>query len=821
MKTFDLPQITGGKYIRKTFDEDIKFLITDSRKPVLSPKALFFAIRGERHDGHRYLADLYAQGVRQFVVERQLSGTESEALPEANVLLVENSVDALQKIASRHRRGFEYPLVAVTGSNGKTIVKEWLAKLLGSETSVVRNPGSYNSQIGVPLSVWEMAEGFGYAVFEAGISKLGEMRKLWEILRPDIGIFTNIGPAHDEGFENRLHKIKEKIRLFEGCRKIVFRADQTEVRQALEQKFEPDTLLSWTTENDISADFRFRAEDSPSGSRIEARCGEADEFFAFPFRDEASVENILHVLALLLSEGFPVEKLRQGLVKLQPVSMRLELKKAVGRSYLIDDSYNNDRAGLRRALDLLVRIRQKKKKTLILSDMRESGLPPEKLYPEIADIVNGSGISRFIGIGEEIREFGMLFPADAVFFGSTEEFLRNTRSLNLKDEIILVKGAREMRFERIVRKLEEKAHGTRLEVNLDAITHNLNFYRSRLRPETKIMVMVKAFGYGNGGQEIADLLQYHRVDYLGVAYADEGVSLRQQGIRIPIMVMNTSEVDFENILEYDLEPEIYSFDILRDFSEFMENTDKKVKVHLKVDTGMRRLGFASDKGIELARTLKKTPALEVASVFSHLAGADGPEHVAFSARQVRELNGFYDDFCAVYGKRPMRHTLNSAGIVRFPEYQFDMVRLGIGLYGVEANGELQEHLRNVSSLKTVISQIRNIPAGESVGYSRKGRFERDGRIATVAIGYADGFRRVFGNGNARMLVNGRLAPTVGNICMDMCMIDITGIEAEVGDEVTVFGETPTVSRLADDASTIAYEILTDIGQRVKRVFITE
>ena len=816
--TFSLmSEITGGKLIQLIKDEPVEYLLTDSRKLTINKAAVFFAIRGERHDGHLFLKDLYDKGIRQFVVEHAIDPVE---FSEANILEVKSSIAALQLLAGTHRAGFDIPVVGITGSNGKTIVKEWLSQLLFPKMKVVKSPKSYNSQIGVPLSVWQMNKVHEVAIFEAGISLPGEMQNIQKVMSPQTGIFTNIGTAHDEGFAGRREKILEKSLLFKNSERIIFCSDHMEVREVLEEKFDTAVLFSWGTSLDSNIQVRRLLKESNSSVLNLSYKGKQAEF-TLPFRDDASIENCMHCIAYLLLESFSPAYIQQQINLLDTVSKRLELKQAINECYLIDDSYNNDFAGLQIALDFMGQQKQKDKKTVVLSDLLQTGLKEALLYKNVAALLKHRGIARLVGIGPAISENRGCFEMPATFYENTEAFLTSFERKDFEKELILIKGARNFRFGRIVNLLQQKMHGTVLEINLDALTNNLNFYRSRLSTGTKLMVMVKAFAYGSGSQEVANLLQYHRVDYLAVAYADEGVVLRENGITIPVMVMNAAPANFAQLTRHHLEPEIYSIAQLKSWLNFIDNEDKPAPVHLKLDTGMHRLGFEPNDLDQLITIIKSRPGLKVASIFTHLAGSDEVLHNEFSHQQACNFKEMTSKIMAQTGIRPLLHILNSPGIIRFPEYHFDMVRLGIGLYGVEVNKMFQQQLIPISTLKTTISQIKQLKKGESVGYGRKGVAKSDITIATIAIGYADGFNRKFSNGKGHVLVSGREAPVIGNVCMDMTMIDITGIQAEEGDEVIIFGKDRPISALAAEIDTIPYEILTNVSERVKRVFFSE
>lgn len=816
-----IPAITGGRVLNIIEDRPVEHLLTDSRKLIITPESVFFAVRGERHDGSRFIPELFQRGIRQFVVETAV-GLSEELIKNSNMIIVKNSLEALQQIAAYKRSLFQIPVIGITGSNGKTIIKEWLYEALSSQLKIVKSPKSYNSQLGAPLSVWLMNQTHELGIFEAGISKPGEMEKLQKIIQPTVGIFTNIGAAHDEGFSSERQKINEKIKLFNSCKTIIYNRDYQEIHNALVEAFDRNNvqLFSWSLKGDadIRATSIVRENDF---SRLALQYEGKTLHFDAPFTDGASIENCMHCIAYMLFENFSHTLIQKSLNHLQNVSMRLELKQGVNNSYVIDDSYNNDLAGLQVALDFLNQQRQREKKTAILSDILQSGIPSGELYKRVALLLKEKRIHRLIGIGEEISSNRRLFDMECEFFPSTETFLREFKSSRFENELILVKGARVFEFERIVRRIQQKVHGTTLEINLDALVNNLNFYKSRIRPETKIMAMVKAFAYGSGLSEIAHLLQYHRLDYLAVAYADEGAALRENGVTLPIMVMNPSADSFAKIVEYNLEPEIYSLRILSALTAYLKMQKKQTRIHIKLDTGMHRLGFTRDDFATLAQEINKHPEITVAGVFTHLVGADECVFDEYTAQQAEKFIACSAELEELTGAKPLKHILNSAGIIRFPQYQFDMVRLGIGLYGVDASEQEQKSLTPISELKTRISQIKTLPAGETVGYSRKGKVEKESRIATIGIGYADGFSRAFGNGNGVVLVNGKRAPVIGSVCMDMCMIDITGIDAEEGDEVLIFGKELTVNELAQRIGTIPYEMLTNVSDRVKRIYFTE
>ncbi|WP_181305010.1 bifunctional UDP-N-acetylmuramoyl-tripeptide:D-alanyl-D-alanine ligase/alanine racemase [Rufibacter sp. XAAS-G3-1] len=818
----EIAQVMGGMLVQHTGEYPVQHLVTDSRKIANAASSVFFAIRGEFHDGHQYLSELYAAGVRQFVVEDASGIMDLTSYPQANVLLVSDSIQAMQRLAAYHRRKFSIPVVGITGSNAKTIVKEWLSQLLSVSERVVKSPRSYNSQIGVPLSVWQMNESHTIGVFEAGISQPDEMEHLASVLQPTLGVFTNLGSAHDEGFTSQTQKLHEKLKLFAHVTQLIYCADQPVVRETIQAEGLPG--FAWSTQEHPAAQVQLKVLEMHHGkTKVRFRYRGNGQDLTLPFADEASLENALHCLAVLLYLGVKPEELGSRFERLMPVAMRLERKEAINGCYVIDDTYNNDLAGLRIALDVLGQQARRGRKTLIVSDLLEAGLEEHALYQQVAQEITARGVDRVIGIGDIITRHQDFFPKGSEFYLGTDSFLGQLRSETFRQETILVKGARVFHFEKIVAALQQQVHGTMLEVNLDALVHNLNYYRAKVPAPTKIMVMVKAFAYGAGAYEIANLLQFHRVDYLAVAYADEGISLREHGITLPIMVMNPSPDSFLKMQQYNLEPEIYSSDLLHRFLDyFPQKSPKTPPIHLKLDTGMHRLGFDAEELEEALAVLDQMPHVRVQSVFSHLAGADEALYNDFTQEQITQFQQMATRVEKELGYSVTKHILNSAGIVRFgEEAAFDMVRLGIGLYGIESAGQEQSSLQTVGQLKTTVSQVKSVKAGETVGYSRRGVAAQDKYTATIAIGYADGYDRRFGNGVGEVLINGQRAPIIGNVCMDMCMVDVTGLDVRAGDEVLVFGEGLPLTELAARIGTIPYELLTNVSTRVKRVFFNE
>jgi alanine racemase len=740
---------------------------------------------------------------------------QEELLSYSNILLVSNSIRALQQIASFHRQQFKIPVIGITGSNGKTIVKEWLGQMLAEIYKIAKSPRSYNSQLGVPLSVLQLTKINTLGIFEAGISRNGEMQNLNQVIRPTLGIFTNIGEAHDEGFVDHNQKAAEKWKLFEVSEVVIYCYDHQKIRNN-----QPNHQGVFTWGRNPEADIQVLGSNvTGTQSEIILIHNEEELTFYLPFADRVSMENVMHCVALLLYLEIPAEEINENLQRLANIDRRLSLKKGINNCNLIDDSYNNDLSGLQVAIDFM-KSHPGKKNSVILSDILQTGMEDTKLYGRVNQILQANGIDQLFGVGEGMVNNRDQFRLSAWFFDSTEQFLKTVNPDDFSNENILIKGARPFEFERITRFLAEKIHGTVLEINLDALINNLNFYRSKIGAQVKLMVMVKASAYGSGSYEIASLLQHHRVDYLAVAYPDEGVALRKRGIHMPVMVMNVSPESYDNILKYDLEPEIYSLNQLRSLVRFLEEERTKVKVHIKLDTGMHRLGFEPSDFGDLISILQSTPLIEVRSIYSHLAGADEDDHNAFSQEQVQKFLEYAHKIEQSIRDSPLKHILNSAGIIRFPEYHLDMVRLGIGLYGFEATQQEQDNLMPISTLKTVISQVRKVKKGDTIGYGRIGNVQRDSTIATIAIGYADGFSRAFSNGKIKLMVNGQLAPVIGNICMDMCMLDVTGIDVKEGDEVIVFGHQPSITDLASAIDTIPYEILTNISDRVTRVFFS-
>lgn len=803
-------------------DDPILHLLTDSRTLVSPHGTIFFAIPTKRNSGCRYIDGLYQAGVRQFVVPADCD----LALPEANIWRVDDVLAALQRLAAHHRAQFSYPVVGITGSNGKTIVKDWIVQLLSPDRRLVSSPKSYNSQIGVPLSVWQMEAGHEMAVFEAGISETGEMARLQKIIQPTIGIFTNVGQAHDENFLTRQQKVAEKLQLFTHCEVLIYSTDHKDIHSVLSdiESFRHINRFTWGT----SADNAVRLLSATVGDRSTTlSIAHADDTFSvvIPFVDRASQQNVMHCITLMLYLGYSPADITARCAKLTPVEMRLEMNEGINNCLLINDSYSLDLNSLSIALDFLQHEHQHFNKTLIISDFLQTGVPDSELYSQVAQLIAQRGITRLIGVGPALCHNKSCFAdVEALFYPSTEQMLHDCDFNRFQNEAILLKGARMFEFEKVAKLLQRKSHETIMEVNLDAMIHNLNFYRSRINPGTKLMAMVKASSYGAGKVEVASALQFNHVDYLTVAYADEGVELRRNGIHLPIMVMNPEEASFDDIVKYRLEPDIYSFRILELFSQRVRLYGERMAIHVEFDTGMHRLGFSGDDIPALAERLNALQdVLQVRSIFSHLACSEDAAMDDFTRGQISRFRTWSDSLdAAIDHTEPiLHHILNSSGITRFPEAQMDMVRLGIGLYGVAPEPAVQAQLRQVSRLVTRISQIKAIPAGDSVGYNRRWIAERPSRIAIVPIGYADGLSRHLGYGHGRVSILGHEAPIIGSICMDMCFVDVTDIACAEGDPAVLFGEGDLLQRNADAAGTIPYEMLTAVSPRVKRVYFQE
>lgn len=805
-------------------DTGVNDILVDSRGLFRPENTLFFALTSKRNDGHKYIGELYQRGLRNFVISNP--HFDFVPYPEANFIVVNKCLDALQALATAYRKKFDIPVIGITGSNGKTIIKEWLYQLLSPDKKVIRSPKSYNSQIGVPLSVWQIEPDYQLGIFEAGISEPEEMGRLQPIIRPTIGIFTNIGDAHSENFIHRQQKVGEKLKLFGRVNTLIYCIDHNELQEVIIRSEILDNIKAFTWSRKLAADLRITGVvKNRKSTRITGIFDKTEIAITISFIDDASVENAIHCWATMLYLGINQEVIASRMPHLTPIAMRLELLEGINNCTIINDSYNSDINSLAIALDFLNQQTQQRDKTVILSDILQSGKSDVYLYGKISELLKQKDVKRIIGIGPAISKQSEQFTIEKEFYNSTEDFLRAFSFTRFQNEGILLKGARIFEFEQIGQALQQKAHETVFEINLNALIHNLNYYRSKIHPTTKVMAMVKASSYGNGDFEIANALQFHNVDYLAVAYADEGVELRKAGITLPIMVMNPDEDSFDSILGYNLEPEIYSFRIFGLLEKAIRRNilprNQPVKIHVKIDTGMHRLGFDPEDIAELVEKVKANSRIYVQSIFSHLAASDEPSHDEFTRWQIDQFTLASAKIIDGLGYPVLRHVLNTAGISAYPEAQFEMVRLGIGLYGISPLPEERDNVQNVSTLRSIISQLKTIKKGDSVGYSRAGKAESDITLATIPIGYADGLSRVLSNGRGHLLVDDKLVPVIGNVCMDMCMVDVTGLNVKEGDEVIIFGNNRSLNDLATEMGTIPYEILTGISKRVKRVYFQE
>ncbi|MEZ5106449.1 MAG: bifunctional UDP-N-acetylmuramoyl-tripeptide:D-alanyl-D-alanine ligase/alanine racemase [Draconibacterium sp.] len=812
--------IVNGKWFKPDSDGNplVSQIVTDSRTFFKNNNSLFFALTGPRNNGHKYIPELIKKGLTAFVVS-----DESAINKKAHFILVSNTTVALQQLAKFNREQFSFRVIGITGSNGKTIVKEWLHDLLSGEFRIVRSPKSYNSQIGVPLSVLLMDEHFNLGIFEAGISKPGEMKNLAPVIQPEIGVFTNIGDAHQENFESLEQKTMEKLQLFANSKYLVYNSDAAISARLINDFCNQNSIkkIDWSLLNKNSA-ISFTASKYTEFTELKAELNNKKYSFKIPFTDDSSIENACHCFATLNTIIDDLSLVISKFEKLNPVEMRLEIKQGINNCLLVNDYYNSDLNSFSTALSVLHQQAAKAHlyKQVILSDIQQTGLPKTELYEKVNELLVEWKIDEIIGIGPEISAHSDLFSLKKSFFETRSDFEKQFNRAQFQSATILIKGARQFEFEKISVLLQQKAHQTQLEINLNALVHNLNVFRGLLKPETKIMVMVKAFSYGSGDVEIAKLLQYQNVDYLAVAVADEGVQLRSAGIRTPIIVMNPEQQSFQHFIDYQLEPNIYSFELLQNFLKTVSlNGLKDFPVHLKIDTGMNRLGFKTDMEIKKVISLiLENNLVKIKSVFSHLAGSDDESFDDFTQSQFDVFTHFTELIADNYPYSFDRHILNSAGIERFPDKQFEMVRLGIGLYGVSVTG-LQ--LENIGTLKSTVSQVKTVYPEETVGYSRRGIISKTSEIAVVPLGYADGVDRKLGNGRSSVFIHGKRAKTIGNICMDMLMIDVTGMHVKTGDSVEIFGPNISITELAEKVGTIPYEILTGISQRVKRVYLQE
>jgi Alr-MurF fusion protein len=811
----ELCKVINGTFLVQEGDGNIEHLAFDTRRLQQPATSLFFAIRTEQNNGHNYLIAAFRKGVRNFVVSEPV---DTNLFPQSNIIKVDDVLAALQQIAAHHRKQYNYPVIGITGSNGKTIVKEWLYQLLQDDFNIVRSPKSFNSQIGVALSVWLMKQDNELGLFEAGISKPGEMEQLKAMIQPTIGLITNLGEAHDEGFTSRDQKLLEKLRLFNDAEKVIGPFD------LLKGNFDSDKIFTWGYQPDADL-LVTKIYRSVSAAAITTKYSGNEISIDIPFTDDASIENAICCLSVLLQLGTEVATIKERFTHLHSVDMRLQLMHGINECLVVNDSYSADTVSLKIALDFMQQQSSGLKRTAILSDFFETGRTKEDLYTVIARLLREHKIEKLITVGREMGEWvpGLMENIEVRSFATVDDLLLDFRSSLFFKEIILIKGARKFGFERIVQLFEKKMHQTVLEINLNALAHNLKEYKRILKPTTKIMAMVKAFAYGSGGAEIASVLQYHNIDYLGVAYADEGVELIKAGINTPVMVMNAEESSFQSIVDYNLQPVIYSFDLLAKFQAYLEEQAMaEYPVHIEIETGMNRLGFALTELKELGKKLATGNRFHVESVFSHLAASEEEAQDDFTLLQAQR----FEEACSILKEDIpysfLRHISNSAAIVRHPGLQMDMVRLGIGLYGIEIDHKELLDLDAVATLRSTIAQLKHVKAGESISYNRLGVVHRDSLIATIRVGYADGYSRQFGNGKGKMLINGKLAPVIGTICMDMTMVDVTDIPGvKEGEEVIVFGPALDVGKVASWINTIPYEIMTGVSQRVKRIYFHE
>ncbi|MBC8321535.1 MAG: bifunctional UDP-N-acetylmuramoyl-tripeptide:D-alanyl-D-alanine ligase/alanine racemase [Bacteroidetes bacterium] len=821
---FELAEIIRAKMISPLPESIIiTDILIDSRRLISADSTLFFALTSKKNDGHNYIKELHKQGIRYFVVSEL--NNEIKKLPDSSFFVVNNTLSALQSLTAYHRKSFKIPVIGITGSNGKTVIKEWLYQLMNDDKKIVRSPKSYNSQIGVPLSVWQMNDTHELAIFEAGISEPEEMQKLQSIINPDIGIFTNIGQAHDENFINYAQKTGEKLNLFKKVKTLIYNVDHKEVHGAVIRSGILESIQTFTWGKENTCNLVITDSDiyiHEKSSTIHGIINNEKHDITFPFIDKASIENAIHCWATMLHLGYQHDVIKSRMLRLAPVAMRLELKEGINNCTIINDSYNSDFNSFAIALDLMNQQNQHREKVVILSDIMQSGQNSLELYTNVANLVKNKNVKKLIGIGSSISMHADKFKEESSFFETTDDFIKNYSFANFVNQTILLKGARKFEFERITRILQKKAHETVLEINLNLLVNNLNQFRLMLKPTTKIMAMVKAFSYGSGSIEIANVMQYHNVDYLAVAYADEGIELRRAGINLPIMVMSPEEHAFDTMIRHQLEPEIFSFRTL----DLLEKTikenalpqNKPVKIHIKIDTGMHRLGFMPEDVPELIDRLNSNPLIFIQSVFSHLVASENPVFDDFTREQIRMLNEVKNQFTLKSKHEILFHIANSDAINRFPESHLNMVRIGIGLYGITDN---MPGLENVITLRSILSQIKLVKKGRSVGYNRSWVAPEDTRIGIVSIGYADGMLRSLGNGIASLFIAGKYAPIVGDICMDMCMVNLTGIDANENDDVIIFNADHPVTNLAKAGNTISYEILSRISQRVKRIYFHE
>ncbi len=810
--------ITNSCYFNISNNPVVTSIITDSRESFIPQNAVFFALKGKNYNGHDFIDEAYKKNIRNFVVSENINWKKYE---NTNFVLCVDTLLALQQVAEHHRDKFEFPILAITGSNGKTVVKEWIYQLLKHHLNIIKSPKSYNSQLGVPLSVLNMNQHHKLAIFEAGISKSQEMQRLAKIIKPDIGIFINIGDAHQENFSSLKQKVEEKLKLFKKSKTLLYCKDYKDIDETVKNDadFENKEIITWSfNQQDNTANYLItNLQKFNSYTRITITYNKLDDIINLPFTDQAAIENAIFCY-IFIKRFYP--KANINFNDLTPIAMRMEMKNGNNNCILINDYYNCDIASLKIAINHMNQQNNALKKTLIISDIQEISNDQEFIYSTVKQILEQAKIAKLIGIGLNITKYQHLFEIEKYFYHTTQDFLTNVNDIAFENEIILLKGARTFYFEKISKYLQEKSHQTVLEINMQALANNLNYFKTILNQHTKILVMVKAFSYGSGAFEIANMLQHQGIAYLGVAIADEGVLLVKKGIKTPIIVMNPQIEDFDKLIEYKLEPEIYNFNVLISLLETLKKYNiPNYYIHIKIDSGMNRLGFKVPEIEKLIEILKSNPTIIVKSIFSHLAASAEAEYDDFTLQQINTFENIASHVMTELGYTILRHILNSAGIERFNKYQYEMVRLGIGLYGISAINSSQ--LMNISTLKTKILQIKEVTQTETIGYSRAGKVNKLSKIAILPIGYADGFYRRLGNGNGEVMIGKQTYKTIGNICMDMCMIDITDANVTINDEVIIFGDKLSISKIAKKIGTIEYEVLTNVSQRVKRIYFSE
>jgi len=815
MYTLDqIAEITNTKFVGKT-NYRISHFLNDSRSLHSAEETLFIALKTPRNNGHNYIPALIESGLTSFLIAENEFDYSIYKDSNSSFIVSVDPLKTIQQLASYHRQQFTIPIIGITGSNGKTVVKEWLYQLLKNKYSICRSPKSYNSQIGVPLSVLNLNHTHTLGIFEAGISQTGEMENLAWIIRPTLGVLTSIGSAHDEGFQNQDEKMNEKLKLLLGSDELVI--------SGVEKSKVPDDLKNKALFISEFGDADLKTKFEKGVLHLEGNSAKYE--FRIPFSDIASVSNAATCAGVLLQLGLNEKEIGEKLEVLQQVALRLEIKNGINNSLVINDYYNSDLDSLKIALDYLQQQNRKLKRIVVVSDIEQSGITASALYRKLADLISRYKIDLLVGIGKEISNHKPLFKSNSLFFDDTQKFTDQFRLVNYQfgDAGILLKGARSFGFENISRLLQLKSHDTVFEINLNKLTDNVNYYRSLVSSKVQIMGMVKAMGYGSGSAEIARTLQHMGVNYLAVAYADEGVELRASHITLPVMVMNPEEDAFEDIINYQMEPELYHFKVLKAFASKLDalGIAEAFPVHLKIDTGMHRLGFEEHELEELVKELKNSPQLKVKSVFTHLVGSDNSELDDFTKEQIRIFEKAAQLIEKTLGYSVIKHVCNSGGITRFKEAHYEMVRLGIGMYGIGVTEHEQTKLENVGTLKTRISQVKLVQKGQTVGYNRNGKIEHETKIATIPIGYADGFSRMLGNAKHGVYINGKFCKTVGNICMDMCMIDVTEIDCKEGDEVIIFENAIQINSMAEVLKSIPYEVLTNVSGRVKRIYVQE